>query len=360
MAIAAGCALPAAPIATPAAPERITIVASERGPHGAVLVAIDEHGDRRRELFPLPQHAASITRDTNPVISPDGRWVAFASSRGRSLDETSLWIAPLAGGTPVEVGSGPWIDAHPAWTFDGTALVFASTRDGAGFDLERGELAFAPTPHFTRVDRLTDGRDHEVTPAVARDGTIVFAAVADLGGGRVDSKLEVRAPDGAIRALTAGPADTTPAISPDGCTVAFARPVVRGSTADGELWTVPLGAPGCAASTGEARLVDLPLTDETGPVWSADGRYLFATSMLRGADGTPVFSSVIYLDLTAHPVVARLLEDHAGATARLTPALAPGGFDTAALAANPEYLPELARILAGPIEEAKQRLQAAP
>jgi Tol biopolymer transport system component len=329
-----------------------------------VLVSIDEHGDRRRELFPLPR-AAAMTRDTNPAISPDGRWVVFASSRGRSLDETSLWIAPLdpaAGAAPVAVGAGAWIDAHPAWTPDGTALVFASTRDGAGFDLERGELALGPAPHFTRVDRLTDSRDHEVTPAVARDGTIVFAAVADLGDGRVESKLEVRAPDGAIRVLTAGPADTTPAIAPDGCTVAFARPIVRGGrNADGELWTVPLGAPGCPASASEpARLVDLPLTDETGPVWSADGRYLFATSMLRGADGTPVFSSVIYVDVTARPVVARLLEDHAGAIARLTPALAPGGFDTAALAANPEYLPELARILAGPIEEARQRIEAAP
>src|SRR5258706_10522289 len=72
--------------------ERIAIAIAERGEHGARLVAIDEHGDRRLDLV---QPAPTLARDTNPAISPDGRWLVFASSRGRTLDATSLWIAPL-------------------------------------------------------------------------------------------------------------------------------------------------------------------------------------------------------------------------------------------------------------------------
>nr|HEX4312788.1 hypothetical protein [Kofleriaceae bacterium] len=343
-----GCVEPESATRTPVS-ERVAIIASERGPHGALLVSIDEHGDRQRELLP---RARVVERDTNPAVSPDRRWLVFASSRGRALDDTSLWIVPVDGGAPVALGAGAWIDAHPAWTPDGRAIVFASTRDGAGFDLERGDLAWTPAPHFARVDRLTTGRDHEVTPSVARDGTIAYAAVSDLGDGRVDSRIELRAPDGTITQLTAGPADTTPAISPDGTRVAFARPVLHasdGDVPDAELWTMPL------AGGDAVQLVDLPLTDDSGPVWSADGRYIFATSLLRDASGTPVFSSIIYVEVDAHPAVARILEDRAGATARLTPALATANLDAAALAHNPEYLPELARIMAAPMLSAKQR-----
>ncbi len=195
----------------------------------------------------------------------------------------------------------------------------------------------------------------------------MFAAVADHGDGAgVDSRLERRAVDGTLSELTSGPADVTPAISPDGARIAFARPVMRGveaagsaavtSSSDSELWLM--------TSTGgdPERVVDLPLTDETGPVWSQDGRYLFATSMLRGADGTPVWASVIYVDLTEQPRAdrVRVLVDRAGATARLTPALVSRTLDRDALAHNPEYLPELARIMAGPIAAAKARAEAAP
>src|SRR5260221_7908487 len=58
-------------------PARIAIAIAERGEHGARLVAIDEHGDRRLDLV---QPAPTLARDTNPAISPDGRWLVFASS----------------------------------------------------------------------------------------------------------------------------------------------------------------------------------------------------------------------------------------------------------------------------------------
>jgi len=322
----------------PEPPPRIAIVATERGDHGARLVGLDERGDRQCEVV---QPAATLARDTNPAVSPDGRWIVFASSRGRALSETSLWIASVGlerVAQPLTRGAG--IDSQPAWTSDGRAIVFASTRAGT-FDLYR--LAMDDGRARGEPERLTDAPGHEVTPTIAADGTIYYAAVTPHDDRTIESRIERRAPDGTIGALTTGPADSSPALSPDGKTLAFIRPVQRDHGADAELWLYAL-------PTGEVtRLVDLPLTDEGGPVWSRDGRFVFATSVLRGADGKAVFSSVIVIDTAARTRVARMLEDRAGAIARLTPAIVAPRLDAGALARDPEYLPELARITAAAI-----------
>ena len=112
------------------------------------------------------------------------------------------------------------------------------------------------------------------------------------------------------------------------------------------------------AATMATVLLELPLTDESGPVWSPDGRYVFATSLLRGAEGNAVFSSVIVIDTQALPLTARLLQDRTGAIARLTPAIARVQLDARALARDPEYLPELARIMAAAM--AAQKLEHNP
>jgi dipeptidyl aminopeptidase/acylaminoacyl peptidase len=340
----AGCGpLPPPPSVTPPA-RRIAIVAAERGAQGVRLVSIDEHGDRQFELVAPP---AATARDTNPAVSPDGAWIVFASSRERAGGETSLWIAPAGIAMPPRrLTQGPAIEAHPAWTPDGHAIVFASTRDGGDFDLWR--LAIRDGQPGGLV-QLTHGAGHEVTPAVAADGTIVYAAVTpDEARRQVETHLEERAPDGAIRALTAGPADSSPALSPDGARLVFSRPQVHDGKPDAELWVLT------RATGAIAPLIDLPLTDESGPVWSRDGRFVFATSVLRGAEGQVVFSSIIHVDTREPRPVARMLEDRVGAIVRLTPAVTATPLDAAALHADPEYLPELARIMAQRIERETQ------
>jgi dipeptidyl aminopeptidase/acylaminoacyl peptidase len=339
LAVASACGARTVPGPPPR--DRIAIIASERGAEGARLVAIDEHGDRQFELI---QPATGAVRDVNPAVSPDGRWLVFASSRGRPLDQTSLWIAGLGVELPPHrLTDGTAIDAHPAWTPDGRAIVFASTRDGGEFDLWRLAVADGQPGELTRLTRRPG---HEVTPAVAPDGTVVYAAVTPRGQrGEIETHLEERAPDGAIRALTAGPADSSPAVSPDGARLVFARPQIHGNQPDSELWLL-------VRSTGAiAPLVDLPLTDESGPVWSRDGRFVFATSVLRGEGGRVLFSSVIHVDTGQTPPVARILEDRVGAIVRLTPAVTATPLDAAALHGDPEYLPELARIMANLIEQ---------
>lgn len=337
--LVAGCYQRPQPSSAPRQANRIAILAAESGPRGARLVVLDETGNRQFNLLDGPD---SIVRDTHPVVSPDGKWVVFASSRDRTIDSTSLWIAPLEeGAAPMRLTTGDALDSHPCWTRDGKAIVFASTREGGDFDLfrlpiEGGRATGAP-------EQLTRGAGHEVTPAVAADGTIVYGSVTPLGEGQVESHLEERAPDGTIRKVTEGPADTSPALSPDDRSLVFARPKEHNGALDAELFA--MRRDGGAAT----QLIDLPLTDETGPVWSPDGRYLFSTSLLRGAAGNTVFSSVIVIDMQTRPLKARMLEDRAGAIARLTPAITRTPLDARAIASDPEYLPELARIVANAI-----------
>lgn len=289
----------------------------------------------------------SLARDSHPVLSPDDKWVVFASSRGRNIDETRLWIAPLeASAEPRPLTDGIGIESHPMWAQDGT-IVFASTRDGGDFDLFSvrvvdGEAVGAPVV-------LTSAAGHEVTPTSSRDGEILYAAINPTESRAIESHLEVRGRDGAVRRLTEGPADTSPALSPDEKSIVFARPVEHAAGLDADLWILARGA----APETATQLIDLPLTDESGPVWSHDGRYVFATSVLRGQEGNVLFSSVIVIDMRAPKRTARVLLDRTGAIARLTPAITRTPLDASALASDPEYLPELARIMA--VALAKQR-----
>jgi Tol biopolymer transport system component len=200
--------------------------------------------------------------------------------------------------------------------------------------------------------QLTSAPGHEVTPAVAADGTIIYAAVTPNEQRHdIETHLEQRDPDGTIHRLTSGPADSSPALSPDGARLVFARPQVHGRSPDSELWQM------VRRTEAIAPLVDLPLTHESGPVWSHDGRFVFATSVLRGEEDRVVFSSVIYVDTREAPPTARILEDRVGAIPRFTPALTQLPLDVAALRGNPEYLAELAHIMRRVIE---QQTDAAP
>ena len=166
VALAAGAAA-CTPPPVPRPPPAVRLVVTERWAQGGRLVVVDDAGDRVAVLVAPPAGPPATVRDEQAVFSPDGRWLAFVSTRGRDLDHTSLWLVPAAAGAPAvrltDDRAGSVVS--PAWTADGAALVFASDRAGT-FDLYRLDLDLrgSPRPRAAPV-RLTDADGAEVAPA---------------------------------------------------------------------------------------------------------------------------------------------------------------------------------------------------
>jgi len=352
LAAMAACSPP--PVGQPkAGPVRARIVVTERGQRGGHLVLLDEDGRRLADLTNMPPTA---TLDDGAAWSPDGRWIVFQSSRGRkTLGESSLWVVPAPPrplAPPRRLTETASIDRDPAWTPDGTALIYASIpAGGKSFDLWRldvseyeGELVPGARRPLTRTPA------NELYPNVSPDGDVVVYQRATNADGSAIWRMTI---DGAgQRPLTDGPADLTPRFSPDGMRIAFARgrmihakvaTLVEGTPVDRvdtDLFIMP------ARGGTAAPVVAEPFSDQHRPVWSSDGRWLCATSIYRALKtGAAVLGSVVCAEPAAKRPVFHALHDPAFAETRLSVALAPQPLVGARLRADQAYGPALARAL---------------
>jgi Tol biopolymer transport system component len=81
---------------------------------------------------PVDRPLSRLTFDpglqSDATFSPDGRSIAYASNRAGNSD---IWVQSLDGGQPRQLTNSPAAETQPAWSPDGTRIVFKSD-DGTG------------------------------------------------------------------------------------------------------------------------------------------------------------------------------------------------------------------------------------
>lgn len=251
-----------------------------------------------RELFVMDYdgHAPrQVTSDgflnLMPRWSPDRRYVAFTTYRGRNHH---IDLVELETGKRWTLVALPGMNITPAWSPDGTTLAYANTQEG------NAEI-YAMDMRTRATRRLTDNSAGDFSPSYSPTGReIVFAS--DRGGG---PQLYVMDADGSnVRRVTfEGDYNTAPAWSPRGTWIAY---VCRTKERTLKLCLIsPDGRRHQQVTTG-------PGADES-PSWSPDGRHLVFSSTRAG-------KSHIYMMNTDGTDVERLT---AGGTYHSSPSWSP-------------------------------------
>ena len=277
-------------------------------------------------LPPVPSQAAppftatemmKLKRLADPQVSPDGAQVAFALTEidlAAGKRNTDLWAVPVSGGEPRRLTSSPASDSSPRWSPDGRQLAFLSTRDGGAqvwaLDLAGGEPRKL-TSLATGVDGFAwlDARrllvKSEVFPECGADDACNAKKLAAAGqassarvydellyrhwdawdDGRRNHLLVVSVDGGAAIDLTPGGDDAPPfslggedwAVSPDGLEACFSRKDAKDEawSTNADVFVVPTGG-----GTPPKRVSDAPGYDG-GCRYSPDGGLLAWRSQRR-------------------------------------------------------------------------------
>jgi hypothetical protein len=222
------------------------------------IYVMDADGSDQRRLTSSPGE------DIDPVWSPDGRRVAFASARQQPPSTPDdpyrwdIWVIDADGSNPRRVT----FDGHasePAWSPDGQSIAYVSQREDGSDIFVTGVDAFEPR-------NVSNTRSaSERNPAWSPDGqSIVFVGSAyDAVTDVYTTGVYVMGNDGSdVRPVSenAGESYLYPDWSPDGSQIAF-NMQVKGT------YTIGL----FVCDRDGSNMQPFPVFDGYVPSWSSDG-----------------------------------------------------------------------------------------
>ncbi|HYX27669.1 MAG TPA: hypothetical protein VE863_03810, partial [Pyrinomonadaceae bacterium] len=210
---------------------------------------------------------------TDPSISPEGSEIAFVSGG-------DIWTVPAAGGDAHLLVSHPATESRPLYSPDGRKLAFVSTRTGNGdiyvLTLDTGDLK-----------RLTFDDGLELLDGWSPDGRWIYFTSTAFDVGTPDV-FRVSS-DGGTPMQVSGDiytAEYHAAPSHDGAMVAFVGHGLGGSQwwrkghshiDESEIWLLRLGAKSTYEQISEGGAKEL------WPMWSKDDRTIYYVSDRSGA-----------------------------------------------------------------------------
>jgi len=231
---------------------------------GASVYAMKADGTRVRRLT----HPKANGRDNDwaPVWSPDGKQLAFTKTSYPTTEKDDLYVVRADGSGLKLLPEGPGLSNwEPVWSPDGRRLAYVSVNgDGEG-------QVFIESVSGGRARPL--GRDHsrsvsvdDRSPAWSPDGTwISFARTVSVGS--TGYRLYLIHPDGSGLTKLTDTSAAHPRWSPDSKRIVFNN--------DKDVFVID------ASGSRLKRLTKSPLPD-VEPSWSPDGkRVIFARKRSR-------------------------------------------------------------------------------
>jgi TolB protein len=226
---------------------------------------------QRVDGLSVTQLTSEDADDAFPAFSPDGKLIAFSSTRGGNWN---LYVMDSDGRNVTQITSGPSQDLHPSFSPDGTRLCYCSMGPRAG----QWELWIV---NLQTNEKKMVGVGLFPSWSPARDKDIIAFQRARQRGSRWFSIWTMNVMDGEAHAVTevavsGNAALVCPAWSPDGQRLAFST-IVSPAHMDGrkpqgqqDVWTVN------SDGTNRHRLTDGNGINAS-PFWGVDGRVYFVS-----------------------------------------------------------------------------------
>jgi dipeptidyl aminopeptidase/acylaminoacyl peptidase len=222
--------------------------------------------------------------DSSPRFSPDGRTLAFLSTR---TGTPQVFFLPLDGGEPVQKTDVPGGVSGPLFSPDGRWLAFT-----ADVYPECGRDAACQK----KIDEAKEKSKLKVQMA----DRLLYRHWNDWKAGKRTHVLvvDLTREKGEVRDLTPGDFDSPPfslggplgyAFSPDSKELAFAsnRDADEASSTNSDLWTVAVDAP-AAALASPRKLTGGNAAWDGSPAYSPDGRFIaYRTQKKAGYEADP-------------------------------------------------------------------------
>ena len=263
------------PSETPGATHTPTIMPTPLGGGPLIAFVSDRADGRTFQIFTIRPDGSDLTQLTftegdksQPAWSPDGTQLLFVAHGGRDGFSNDLgldiWLMDQDGGNQVNLTQNPGDDYDPAWSPDGEQIVFTTTRITGG-----PRQLFIMNADGSEPNFITRGYGIEFAPHWSPDGEWIAFTISINGA---PPRLFLRTGEG----IDPRPFDLSerlgqvndPAWSPDGLTIVYTC-VEPGRN---EICLVVVESKGSEIFEYTTTL------GNKEPSWSPDGRWIVFTS----------------------------------------------------------------------------------